>query len=162
MRHALTAGLLAALWLLWSGHWDLGASTDRLLLGYGVFSVGLVTWIRARMATVVGDEDVWPLGLRWVPYVPWLLVEIVKSNAHVVARILSPNPGLQPQLVRVKGAQKTDIGRAVYANSITLTPGTITLDIREGEFLVHALTDATAEGLREGTMDRKCAAMERP
>ncbi len=154
----LTAVLLAALWLLWSGH------TEPLILSFGVASVLLVTWLRARMEAVVGGgaDDFYPLGLRWIPYVPWLLWEIVKSNLHVVGVILSPSMPIQPQLVRVKGAQKTPIGQVVYANSITLTPGTITLDVRNGHFLVHALTDTTAEGLKEGTMDRKCHALEGP
>ena len=152
----LTAVLLAGLWLLWSGH------TEPLILGFGVVSVLLVTWLRARMERIVGgaEEDRYALGLRWIPYIPWLLWEIVKSNLHVVRVILSPSLPIQPQLVRVVGAQETAIGQVVYANSITLTPGTITLDVRDGRFLVHALTDATADGLREGTMDRKCRALE--
>jgi len=130
------------------------------MLTLGGLSVAFVTWLRARMARFAGEEDPFPLGLRWIPYAPWLILEIIKSNLHVVGVILSPSMPIQPQLVRVRGAQRTAIGQVVYANSITLTPGTITLDVRDGEFLVHALTDVTAAGLREGTMDRKCAALE--
>jgi multicomponent Na+:H+ antiporter subunit E len=156
LRHGLTVLLLGGLWFLWSGH------TEWLMLFFGLISVLFVAWIRARMERFAGTDDRFPLGLRWIPYLPWLLLEIVKSNLHVVGVILSPSLPVQPQLVRVRAAQRTAIGQVVYANSITLTPGTITLDVRDGEFLVHALTDVTAAGLVEGTMDRKCAALEGP
>ena len=112
------------------------------------------------MERVAGSQREYRLGLRWIPYAPWLLLEIIKSNLDVARAILSKDLKIQPQLVRVKASQKTDMGRVIYANSITLTPGTITLDVRGDEFLVHALLDATADGVRSGEMDRRCAALE--
>lgn len=153
-RHLLTFGLLAGTWFLWSGH------TEPLILSFGVASVLLVAWLRARMDAVDGSREKYSFGLRPALYLPWLFKEILVSNLHVAKVILSPSLPIRPRLVRVKASQRTDMGQVWYANSITLTPGTITLDAHQGEFLVHALTDVTAEGLIEGTMDRKCTALE--
>jgi len=146
--------LLCCAWLLWSGH------TEPLILGFGVASVALVTWLTWRMDRVDRYPMGWGLGLRPLLYIPWLALEIVKSNLHVARVVLSPSLPIQPRLVRVKATQKTELGQVIYANSITLTPGTITLDVRNGEFLVHALTDEVAEGLESGEMDRKVTALE--
>ncbi len=155
----LTALLLGGLWTLWSG--PITTTGDHpLVLFFGALSILGVVWLRARMDAVDGTREPFALGLRWIPYVPWLLWEILKSNLHVVRVILTPSLPIRPQLVRVDASQEGELAQVVYANSITLTPGTITLDVRNGKFLVHALTDVTAEGLREGTMDRKCAALE--
>ncbi len=153
-RHFLTAGLLAGTWFLWSGH------TKPLILLWGALSVLLVMWLRARMDAVDGSREKYVLGFRPLLYVPWLLKEILLSNLHVAKVIVSPSLPIRPRLVRVPANQRTELGQVWFANSITLTPGTLTLDTRDGEFLVHALTDVTAEGLLEGTMDRKCAALE--
>lgn len=154
-RHVLTAVLLAVVWQMWSGH------TEPLIVKFGIASVLLVVWLSARMDAVDGTREPFSLGLRVFSYIPWLLLEIVKSNVHVARVILSPGLPINPQLVRVQGSQRSELGQVVYANSITLTPGTVTCDIRDGSFLVHALTDETAAGLIEGTMDRRCAALER-
>lgn len=153
MRSFLLFLVLFGTWLLWSGH------TEPLLLGFGVFSCGLCTWLAARME---GDDfESMPLGAwgRVVVYLPWLLWEILKSNLHVARVVLSPGLPIQPKLVRVKASQKTAFGQVLYANSITATPGTISLDLRNGEILVHALTQDTADGL-DGVMDAKCAWVE--
>ena len=67
---------------------------------------------------------------------------------------------MSPRLIVVECTQRSDLGRVVFANSITLTPGTLTLDVRDGRVLVHALTAETAEGLQTGEMDRKVTALE--
>ena len=67
---------------------------------------------------------------------------------------------ISPRLISVHASQKTEIGQVVYANSITLTPGTITLDVRNNEMLVHALTEETAAGLMTGDMDRRVSRLE--
>ncbi len=153
-RRVATFALLFTVWLLWSGHYT------GLLMSFGVLSCLLCVWLTERMERVAGSQREYRLGLRWIPYAPWLLLEIIKSNLDVARAILSKDLNIQPQLVRVKASQKTDMGRVIYANSITLTPGTITLDVRGDDFLVHALLDATAEGVRSGEMDRRCAALE--
>jgi multicomponent Na+:H+ antiporter subunit E len=146
---------LAALWLTWSGIYD-----DPIILGSGVLSCLLVTWICIQMDRVDGANPGYGLGLRILTYIPWLALEILKSNLHVAKVVLSPSLPIRPRLVRAKATQQTDLGRVIYANSITLTPGTITLDVRGNDFLVHALTEVTAAGVEEGGMDRKVSWLE--
>ncbi|MCP4806472.1 MAG: Na+/H+ antiporter subunit E [Proteobacteria bacterium] len=153
MRTFLLFLVLAATWLLWSGH------VEPLMLGFGVFSCGLCTVVAMRMRG--NDFESVPLGTwgRLLLYQPWIIWEIVKSNLHVARVVLSPSLPIQPKLVRVKASQKTAFGQVLYANSITATPGTISLDLRDGEILVHALTQETADGL-DGVMDAKCTWVE--
>jgi len=152
LRSLLLFAVLFGVWLLWSGH------TERLMLGFGVFSCGLIVFLMRRMEG--GDHSRVPLSAyaRMLVYLPWLVWEIVKSNLHVARMVLTPG-AISPRLVRTKASQKTDFGKVLYANSITLTPGTITLDLRGNQLLVHALTKDTADGL-DGTMDAKCAWVE--
>ena len=89
-----------------------------------------------------------------------MLVEIIKSNLDVTKRILSPTMPISPTLIRIPASQQTMVGQVTYANSITLTPGTISIDVDDGMIEVHALTRETAETLRTGEMDRRITAME--
>jgi multicomponent Na+:H+ antiporter subunit E len=150
------------MWLLWSGVYD-----KALVLALGAAScVGVLLLYRRMLAAHPADEAPRPFGqelgmlARLTLYVPWLLWEVVKANIDVARIILSPSMPISPRIIRVKVLQKTDFGLALYANSITLTPGTITLDVRDGAFLVHALTTDTAAGVRTGDMDRRCAKVE--
>ena len=155
MSRAFSLGLvLSILWLLLSGR------TAPLLLGLGLASVLAVVLIARRMDVV--DPEVHPIHLSWkaIPYWPWLLVEIFKANIDVARAIVRPRMPIRPTVLRVKGGQKSDLGRVIYANSITLTPGTVTLAV-DGETLeVHALTPGAAEGLLSGEMDRRVTVME--
>ena len=152
LRSLLLFVVLFGTWLSWSGQ------TKPLLLGFGVGSCLFIVFIVRRMQ---GDDHARiPLTAwaRLAVYLPWLGWEIVKSNLHVARMVLAPG-GISPRLVRTKASQRGDFGRVLYANSITLTPGTITLDLRGDDLLVHALTQHTAEGL-DGTMDAKCRWVE--
>ena len=146
--------LLAVSWQLWSGH------TEPLILACGLVSCILVTLLSRRMDRTDGTRTDWGLAGRSLRYVPWLVLEIVKANLQVARVVLDPALKIRPQLVRVKASQRSELGQVIYANSITLTPGTITLDVRDGEFLVHALTEEAAAGLESGEMDRRVAALE--
>ncbi len=153
----LTVSLLAVLfgvWLLWSGHWD------PFLISIGLVSTILVVGIAHRM-NVIDDEGV-PLGLplRALAYLPWLLLQIVKANISVSRRVLSPTLPIQPQVITVRGHQRGDLGRVLYANSITLTPGTVAIEMELDEITVHALSDAAAELLQTGEMDRRACRLE--
>ena len=155
MTHTILAfGGLAAAWFLWSGH------TDALLLSFGAASCIFVWLLASRMQIV--DRESAPLHLipRLFAYVPWLLWQVVKANLHVAKLILSPNLPVRPQLLRVPANQNTDLGRAIFANSITLTPGTVSLDVRGSTVLVHALDDHSAGGVRDGVMDRRVCDLE--
>ena len=146
--------LLFATWLLWSGIYD-----DTKILGLGVASCLGTVLLTARMKG--GDFMRAPAGLwlRLALYTPWLIWEIVKANIDVSLCVLGVKP-ISPQLVRVKASQKTGFGQTIFANSITLTPGTISLDVRDEHILVHALTDDTASGVQDGNMDGKSSWVE--
>jgi multicomponent Na+:H+ antiporter subunit E len=153
--HALSFSLsLMTVWLLWSGHYT------ALLVGLGVVSCLAVTLLARRMLLADPEGHAIHLAWRTLLYLPWLAWVVTKSNIEVALLILSPSMKIKPRIVRVRATQHTDVGRVVYANSITLTPGTVTVDV-EGDLLsVHALTDAAAEELKTGGMDRRVTRME--
>jgi len=148
--------VLSIVWLAWSGH------TEPLTLSLGAASIVFVVWLSVHMNLV--DAEGVPIGLRYfrlVGYAAWLAGEIVKANLDVARRILTPGRlPIAPRLIRVACSQKTPLAQVVYANSITLTPGTVSVDVLDGEVLVHALTAEAAEGAADGVMDAKCVALE--
>ena len=154
IRATLLTAWLFFTWFLWSGH------TEPLLLAFGVFSVGIVTLLAFRMNVIDEESEPYELGLRPLLYVPWLLWEIAKANLHVARVILTPSLPVHPRLLRIRATQKSNLGRVILANSITLTPGTVTLDVRDGTLLVHALTPKSADGLLSGDMDRRVTWLE--
>jgi multicomponent Na+:H+ antiporter subunit E len=145
---------LAAVWLLLSGLFK------PILLGLAVASVLLTLWLAGRMKIVDAEtHPVWA-ALHYVPYWPWLSVEIVKSSIDVARRVLSPSMPISPTVFQVRAGQKTTIGRVVFANSITLTPGTVTLDVDGDRLTVHALSRDTIEDLLGGEMNRRVTRAE--
>jgi multicomponent Na+:H+ antiporter subunit E len=156
IRTASLAAFLMAFWLLLSGHYT------AWLIGAGlVLSVAIAVGVTAAGAA---DEEGYPLAWlgRAVRYWPWLLLEIGKSAVGVARVVIDPRLPIAPRFLAVPATQKTGAGIAVYANSITLTPGTIAVELhrRPGEMLVHALTAETAEGVQSGEMDRRVTAAE--
>jgi multicomponent Na+:H+ antiporter subunit E len=148
--------VLSGVWLAWSGH------TEPLILALGAGSLLFVIWLSSHMKVI--DSESVPLGLnhlRVLTYVPWLTVEILKANLDVARRIVRPGPlQIAPRMIRVPTSQRTELGQVTYANSITLTPGTVSVDVQGGEVLVHALHEDAARGLETGVMDAKCSALE--
>lgn len=129
------------LWLLLSGHWD------AVHVGLGAAAAALVAWLNH------GEEDVTPLAQalpRMAWYVPWLLVEIVRANLAVMRIVLDPRLPIDPVVVRVSVPLPGALAVTTLANSITLTPGTITLDAEDGELTVHALEPGSADGIEAG------------
>ena len=145
---------LAVVWLLWSGHYT------ALLVGLGLCSCVLVAAVSARMGIADGEGHPIHLLGRSVLYWPWLLWSIARANVAVARCILHPRLPISPTLVQVRAGQKSTLGRVVYANSITLTPGTVSLDVSGDLISVHALTRASAGELLSGAMDRRVSAME--
>jgi multicomponent Na+:H+ antiporter subunit E len=129
-----------------------------------VISVALVWWLSARMDRVAGEAGVPGELVRMLPRVPrylwWLTGQIVLANLHVARLVLDPRTRLAPELVRVRARQRSALGQVLHANSITLTPGTVTLDLRDGELLVHALSAKSAGGVLSGDMDRAATRLE--
>lgn len=133
---------------------------EPLILILGVFSCGIVVVIAMRMDVI--DHEAVPVHLTFkaLLYWPWLLWEIFKANIDVTKRVLGLAP-ISPTMVRIKATQKTDLGIVIFANSITLTPGTISIDVDEdGYILVHALSQDGTEGLEGGDMDRRVTELE--
>jgi multicomponent Na+:H+ antiporter subunit E len=120
-----------ALWLVLSGHWDV------LHLLFGAVASALVAWLNRDEEAVSGLVRALP-RLAW--YLPWLLVEIVRANLAVVRIVLDPRLPVDPVVLRFRLPVRGDLAVTALANSITLTPGTITLDVEQGEMIVHALT----------------------
>jgi multicomponent Na+:H+ antiporter subunit E len=145
--------LLAAAWLLWSGLFK------PLLLGLGVFSCLLTIYVTHRMHYF--DTDVFALrfGRRLLSYWLWLAKEVVKSSLDVARIVVNPKMPISPQVVKIKAASDHPVDQVILANSITLTPGTLALDVHNGEITVHALTKAGADDLKKGEMDRRVAAL---
>ncbi len=155
MKYALTIFLiLVSVWLLGSGVY----TTQMITLG--LLSCLAVTLLCVRLKVVDSEAQPVQLGLRPLAYLPWLFREIALANWDLARRLLSPTMAIRPQLIRVRASQKSDVAQVLYANSITLTPGTVTLELEEGELLVHALTDEAADQLRGGEMDRRVRAVE--
>ncbi len=154
-------GLFLALcigWVLWSGYFK------PLLLALGLASALVCTYLALRMRRADGEgsqfnilQHIHQLATYW----PWLLVEIAKSNLDVAKIILARELNVDPVMIRLKASQSTEMGQVIYGNSITLTPGTITVDVEDGELLVHALVQSGADGLHDGEMDRRITALER-
>tara|TARA_Y100000588_G_scaffold298275_1_gene319196 strand:- start:1068 stop:1367 length:300 start_codon:yes stop_codon:yes gene_type:complete len=93
-------------------------------------------------------------------YVFWLVGQVFKSNVAVARRIWSSDMGLSPVVFRVESSQKTKLGQVIYANSITLTPGTVSINLWDGEIRVHALTEEGAQELAGGEMNTRVAEIE--
>jgi multicomponent Na+:H+ antiporter subunit E len=156
---AVQAILLMGAWLILSGHYDL------LHVLYGVGSVVLVLWLGQRLdreplADAAGESSI-RVG-RLLLYLPWLLWQIIASGAYVAKVVLSPRLDIRPRILRFRSEQPGVMPKVILGNSITLTPGTLTLDIRGSVFTIHALTEATAAGLASGEMQAWTASLYRP
>lgn len=155
-KHAISLGLsLSVLWLLLSGHYTL------LLISYGLLSVVLVVLLALRMDVI--DREGQPLHLdlkALFTYWVWLLKEIFVSNIYVCRLIINPAMPISPTVIALRSSQSTDLARVIFANSITLTPGTVAIDIDGDITEVHALTEELARSLLAGSMDSRVTALE--
>lgn len=152
---ASLALLLACIWLLLSGMW-----THPILLPLGLFSVLFSVWLSHRLGIFDDTPHLPRLLIAALRYWPWLLVQIVKSNFHVARRILTPQMEISPRIARLRTSQRTDLGRAILANSITLTPGTVSIHVRRDEIWFYALDEESANGTLSGAMDARVHLME--
>ena len=148
--------VLLLLWLLLSGIYT------PMLLILGVLSVVLVCYLTVQMQVL--DHLGQPFYSRFfhlLRYWCWLLTEMVKSSWSVSCCILHSSLPIKPTLTTIPTTQKTELGRVIYANSITLTPGTIAINIDEsGDILVHALHETSVEELLGNTMGSRVTAVE--
>ncbi len=154
MRALSLGSILFLTWVLLSGYFT------PLLLGFGVASSLIVVLIAARMDLL--DPEGHPISMTpaLAVYWLWLAYEIIKSNIDVARRIWSRGPDITPTLLRLRASQTSALGQVIYANSITLTPGTVTIQIDDGELLVHALAEEVGNDLAGGEMDRRVTWLE--
>jgi len=146
---------LVLLWLVLSGQWS------ALLVTFGVLSAALVAWVARRMR--ITDSEGVPVHLLpgLIIYGAWLVKEIFVANVQVAAIVLSPRLPIHPRIVHFRAHQRTDLGRVLFANSITLTPGTITTGIEGDDLRIHALHPSfLADHDEDRVMDRKVANLE--
>jgi multicomponent Na+:H+ antiporter subunit E len=146
--------VLYGVWLLLSGKWE-----PFFLIAGAVCSL-LVVVIAHRMDVIDGEGH--PVQMTWraMVYFPWLFWQIILSNLQVARRILGPVRALDPAVGWVDASQKTVAGLVTFANSITLTPGTISLSVHHDRIQVHALDTSGLDDLIEGDMNRRVAQME--
>ena len=155
LRLVVYAVILSGLWLLWSGIYK------SLLITFGAASVLLVLLITVRMNRIDGDRIEIELNpLKFIGYFGWLLLEIAKSNIAVTKTILSASMPIKQNLFDVPYTQRTDLGQVIFANSITLTPGTVTVETEDGHFLVHALSYSSDDMDALADMDRRVSGTE--
>ena len=145
---------LVILWLLLSGYFV------PLILTLGIASVLMVVWLAHRMDVI--DNESHPIHMvpKGFLYYPWLAWEIVKANLDVAHAILKGSRAWQPRVFKLKATQSSDVGRVTYANSITLTPGTVSIFVDGDEITVHSLTPSAKKDLESGEMDRRVSMLE--
>ena len=156
MKKIVTLIFLALLWLLMSGLYK------TLILSFGAFSVMLVMVFTRRMTENDGYELKSHLSVsKIVKYFGWLFIEVIKSNWEVSKILLSQTVEVNQKFVETPASQKSDLGKVLFANSITLTPGTVTIETEDKSFLVHALnvTESSISDLKY--MDEKVTSIER-
>jgi multicomponent Na+:H+ antiporter subunit E len=146
--------ILSVSWVLWSGLYK------PLVLGLGVFSCVLSTYLAHRMGFFRDQAHLLKLLPRLPAYWWWLLREIVVSSIEVARIILKPSLPISPTVVELQATAQTQVGQVILGNSITLSPGTVTLDLHRGKLLVHCLTRESSRALQEGEADRRAARLE--
>lgn len=149
---------LVGFWLLLSGFWD-----NPLLLALGAFSIALTVYLAYRIEKHYPLRSVTNMLFRLPAYWVWLVTEVVKANMDVVKRVWLPSRyPISPTLDVVPMTQKTRLGKTIYANSITLTPGTVSVRFETGDYLlVHALTLDGMNDLKAGGMDSRVSGLEK-
>lgn len=156
LRTILTTLTLFALWLLMSGIYN------PFIIKLGIASSIIAVFVVRRMDSAADTERL-RIHLRpiaTIRYWVWLMVEIAKANWAVTKLILSPDMRLNRHFFKVPYTQKSDLGQTIFANSITLTPGTISVEVEDGDFLVHAVSYSDGDMGALADMDRRVTAIE--
>ena len=152
MKSFILFFILFSLWLLMSGHYNV------LIVSLGIISCAFCVYV-AKRGKIIDDEGL-PIFFmpRLLNYLIWLFKEILKSNLSTAKVII--NGKVEPETFNVKTSQVTDVAKVTYANSITLTPGTVTTKIQKGVFEVHALNSDFGNDVRTNEMDKKVTWLE--
>ncbi len=145
--------LLAVTWLVWSGLFK------TLLLFLGLVSSLLCLWLALRMRFFDDYLFSLPAGMGLLGYLAWLTAEVTKSSIDVTKVVLSPSLPISPRIARIRAGSEHPYDQVLFANSITLTPGTLSMDLDNGVITVHALTEEGMRDLMSGEMDRRITAL---
>ena len=142
---------LAGFWLSMSGH------SEPLILALGGVSVLLCCILAYRLDIIDREGSPYVRLLGFIAYFPWLMNEIIKANITVIRACLKADLDIAPALVKVKTVCKSDLAKVTFANSITLTPGTVTVEIEGDKLLVHGIYEQDAQPEAFAEMDRRSA-----
>ncbi|MEM1175285.1 MAG: Na+/H+ antiporter subunit E [Pseudomonadota bacterium] len=153
LRVVLLGVMLSVTWLVWSGFFK------TLLLSLGAFSVLLTLWLTKRTGYFSHETFGFRYDYKILGYWVWLAKEVVLSSLDVTKEVLRPTIRIQPRTVELDVSDLEPLDQATYGNCITLTPGTLTLDIYQNRLLVHALTENGEKGLLDGAMHRRVKAL---
>ena len=148
-------GLAMTLWIALSGHFT------SLFLTLGALSAAASAWLWRRTRSDARPRGRFRAFHRLPAYLLWFARELILANFKVARIILTPSLPIAPKLISTPARQKSDAARAFFANCITLTPGTVTVETKEGRFLVHALCDETGSRESLANMGDRIAALER-
>jgi len=155
MKHTIKLSLaLAFFWWFNSGH------TSVLMLSLAAISILFVLFIAHRMDAIDQDPVSIPLSFKIPGYFLWLTKEVILANLTVAKHIILGAKSISPTMTLIDATQKTDFGKVAYANSITLTPGTISVALEDDQILVHALLSESIDDLKTGEMDRRVTQVE--
>lgn len=146
LRRLLISGALIALWAMLSGEYD------WMHLGTGVVVAFALTWYYAPAR----QDSLFPL-LRFLSFVPWQIWQVIKSNIAVARIVLSPRMNISPVFIRRRSGLRDERALTIFACSLTLTPGTLTVEIDHDHALVHALDTSFEQDLATGELDRQVA-----
>lgn len=155
MSFVLTAIIMFVFWILLSGE------LHFILILSGIISSLLVSYWSHDL--LIGNADIKLEAvrvIRFIKYLPWLLWQIVLSNIDLVYLTLHPKLPIDPRMISFKNEYKTDMGKVTLANSITLTPGTVTIEVNKDEFIVHAISKESAKSLISGEMQERIKKIE--
>lgn len=139
---------LFAVWLILSGRFDLFHVITGFVVACGV------AWLNTGFAHSAFHQFSW---VRAVMYIPWLFLRVIQSSLHLTKLILSPSLPIRPQLISYRSHLQHQSAIVLLANSVTLTPGTITVEVNGNNLLVHAIDEAAGEDLTSGRMEQKIA-----
>lgn len=149
VKHIISLGaLLFALWLGLSGQ------LNTLMLSLGLVSTLLVVYLAHRMDVI--DKEIYPAHMTVLLLRFWMFLarEVIVANIDVIKRIFRPGKNISPQLFELPLTQKSDLSRVIYANAITMTPGTVSVNLDKKTITVHTLSIEAADELRSGRMAR--------
>jgi multicomponent Na+:H+ antiporter subunit E len=153
LRYLFLFLVLVGFWVVLSGQVDLTKGSNVYLLTCGVLSSALATWLAWRTEFLKDEGNVVRILIGQVVFLPWLFVQTVKANVHVARHVWSPRSRkrLQASLLTTPNTLKSDLATTIYANCITLTPGTVTVrvDTDTRSFLICALDEASSRGLKD-------------